>query len=214
KKRKGRKKKSLAAVLACALPARPHCPRVYREPSPPSPLAGRLRALVALGSPACPCCPQVARETSLPSQLAGDYRPRAGRETEATTERRTQFRQRHLRVVPVPSTMASSAHSRGSLRTERQVPPARGNGPARPRSSSAKRSVRVFSDDDKAAHEKRGSEQDEREVGYSPRVEEAPSGVPTGKKSHKERLTMAKTRLDVLKRAWRNSTKANEGSLG
>ncbi|KAJ8504730.1 hypothetical protein OPV22_005616 [Ensete ventricosum] len=45
--------------------------------------------------------------------------------------------------------MASSAHSRGSLRTERQVPPARGNGPARPRSSSAKRSVRVFSDDDK-----------------------------------------------------------------
>ncbi|RWW43336.1 hypothetical protein BHE74_00051014 [Ensete ventricosum] len=125
--------------------------------------------------------------------------------------------------------MASSAHSRGSLRTERQVPPARGNGPARPRSSSAKRSVRVFSDDDKAAgglqvqtcsqtvgaaHEERGSEQDEREVGYSPRMEEAPSGVPTGKKSHKERLTMAKTRLDVLKRAWRNSTKANEGSLG
>ncbi|CAL9094796.1 unnamed protein product [Musa textilis] len=49
--------------------------------------------------------------------------------------------------------MASSAHSRGSLRTERQVPPARGNGggnpPARSRSSSAKRSLRVSSDDDK-----------------------------------------------------------------
>ncbi|CAL9753347.1 unnamed protein product [Musa acuminata subsp. burmannicoides] len=49
--------------------------------------------------------------------------------------------------------MASSAHSRGSLRTERQVPTARGNGggnpPARSRSSSAKRSLRVSSDDDK-----------------------------------------------------------------
>ncbi|RZR97647.1 hypothetical protein BHM03_00026876 [Ensete ventricosum] len=45
-----------------------------------------------------------------------------------------------------------------------------------------------------AAHEERDSEQDEREVGYSPRVKEA----PTGKKSHKERLTMTKTRRDVL----------------
>ncbi|RWW01594.1 hypothetical protein GW17_00035359 [Ensete ventricosum] len=45
-----------------------------------------------------------------------------------------------------------------------------------------------------AAHEERDSEQDEREVGYSPRVKEA----PTGKKSHKERLTTTKTRLDVL----------------
>ncbi|RWV82892.1 hypothetical protein GW17_00055564 [Ensete ventricosum] len=35
-------------------------------------------------------------------------------------------------------------------------------------------------------------------VGYSPRGEEAPSGVPTGKKGHRERLTMAETRLDVL----------------
>ncbi|RWW13722.1 hypothetical protein GW17_00022549 [Ensete ventricosum] len=49
-----------------------------------------------------------------------------------------------------------------------------------------------------AAHEERGSEQNEREVGYSPRVEEAPSGAPTGKKSYKERLTMAETRHDVL----------------
>ncbi|RWW48638.1 hypothetical protein BHE74_00045268 [Ensete ventricosum] len=49
-----------------------------------------------------------------------------------------------------------------------------------------------------AAHEERGSEQDEREVGYSPRVDEAPSGVPTGKKSHKERLTTAETCLNVL----------------
>ncbi|RZS23107.1 hypothetical protein BHM03_00055969 [Ensete ventricosum] len=48
------------------------------------------------------------------------------------------------------------------------------------------------------AYEERGSEQDEHEVGYSPRVEEAPSGAPIGKKSHKERLTTAKTRLDVL----------------
>ncbi|RWV88228.1 hypothetical protein GW17_00049702 [Ensete ventricosum] len=48
------------------------------------------------------------------------------------------------------------------------------------------------------AHEEHDSEQDEREVGYSPRVEEAPSGAPIGKKSHKERLTTTETRLDVL----------------
>ncbi|RRT61878.1 hypothetical protein B296_00040918 [Ensete ventricosum] len=36
-----------------------------------------------------------------------------------------------------------------------------------------------------AAHEERYSEQDEREVGYSPRGEEAPSRASTGKKSHK-----------------------------
>ncbi|RZS07477.1 hypothetical protein BHM03_00038308 [Ensete ventricosum] len=49
-----------------------------------------------------------------------------------------------------------------------------------------------------AAHEERDSEQDEREVGYSPRAEEAQSGAPTGKRSHKERLSMVETRLDVL----------------
>ena len=50
----------------------------------------------------------------------------------------------------------------------------------------------------RAAQEERDSEHDEREVGYSPRVEEAQSGALTGKKSHKERLTMTETRLDVL----------------
>ncbi|RRT85333.1 hypothetical protein B296_00002929, partial [Ensete ventricosum] len=50
-----------------------------------------------------------------------------------------------------------------------------------------------------AAYEERDSEQDEREVGYSTRGEEAPYGVPTGKKGHRERLTMGETRLDVLK---------------
>ncbi|RWW67811.1 hypothetical protein BHE74_00024712, partial [Ensete ventricosum] len=49
-----------------------------------------------------------------------------------------------------------------------------------------------------ATYEERGSEQDEREVGYSPQGEEASSGAPTGKKGHRERLTMAETRLDVL----------------
>ncbi|RRT64061.1 hypothetical protein B296_00010352, partial [Ensete ventricosum] len=49
------------------------------------------------------------------------------------------------------------------------------------------------------AYEERDSEQDEREVGYSPRGEEAPFGAPTGKKGHRERLTMAETCLDVLK---------------
>ncbi|RWV79073.1 hypothetical protein GW17_00059852 [Ensete ventricosum] len=48
------------------------------------------------------------------------------------------------------------------------------------------------------AYEERGSEQDKHKVGYSPQGEEAPSGAPTGKKGHKERLTMAETHLDVL----------------
>ncbi|RRT31116.1 hypothetical protein B296_00057565 [Ensete ventricosum] len=49
-----------------------------------------------------------------------------------------------------------------------------------------------------AVYEERSSEQNEREVWYSPQGEEAPSGVPTGKKGHRERFTMAETRLDVL----------------
>ncbi|RRT58582.1 hypothetical protein B296_00022249, partial [Ensete ventricosum] len=49
-----------------------------------------------------------------------------------------------------------------------------------------------------SAYEERDSEQDEREIRYSPRGEEAPSGAPTGKKGHRKRLTMAETRLDVL----------------
>ncbi|RWW68955.1 hypothetical protein BHE74_00023479 [Ensete ventricosum] len=48
-----------------------------------------------------------------------------------------------------------------------------------------------------AAHEVRRSEQDEREVGYSPRAEEAQSGAPTRKRSHKERLTTVETRLEA-----------------
>ncbi|RRT69245.1 hypothetical protein B296_00009754 [Ensete ventricosum] len=49
-----------------------------------------------------------------------------------------------------------------------------------------------------AAHEEHGSKQDEREVGYSPRAEEAQSSAPTGKRSYKERLITVETRLDVL----------------
>ncbi|RZR92384.1 hypothetical protein BHM03_00020666 [Ensete ventricosum] len=49
-----------------------------------------------------------------------------------------------------------------------------------------------------AAHEERDNEQDKREVGYSPRAKEAQSGAPTVKRSHKERLTIVKTHLDVL----------------
>ncbi|RRT44620.1 hypothetical protein B296_00041215, partial [Ensete ventricosum] len=50
-----------------------------------------------------------------------------------------------------------------------------------------------------ATHEEHDIEQDEHEFRYSPRVEEAPSRAPTLKKSHKERLTMVETHLDVLK---------------
>ncbi|CAL9085565.1 unnamed protein product, partial [Musa textilis] len=49
-----------------------------------------------------------------------------------------------------------------------------------------------------AVREERGSEHDEREVGYSPRAEEAQSGAPTRRKSHRERVTAVETRLDVL----------------
>ncbi|RWW50784.1 hypothetical protein BHE74_00042929 [Ensete ventricosum] len=49
-----------------------------------------------------------------------------------------------------------------------------------------------------ATHEERDSEQDECEARYSPRVEEAPFGALTEKKSHKERLTTVETCLDVL----------------
>ncbi|RWV95110.1 hypothetical protein GW17_00042294, partial [Ensete ventricosum] len=44
----------------------------------------------------------------------------------------------------------------------------------------------------------RDNKQDEREVEYSPRVEEAQSSMPTGKRSCKERLTTVETRLDIL----------------
>ncbi|RWW85583.1 hypothetical protein BHE74_00005725 [Ensete ventricosum] len=43
-----------------------------------------------------------------------------------------------------------------------------------------------------------GAAHEEREVGYSLRVEEAQYGAPTRKRSHKERLSMVETRLDVL----------------
>ncbi|RRT78439.1 hypothetical protein B296_00001202 [Ensete ventricosum] len=49
-----------------------------------------------------------------------------------------------------------------------------------------------------AAQEERDSEHNEREVGYSPRAEEAQSDAPTEKRSHKERLSTVETRLDVL----------------
>ncbi|RWV80930.1 hypothetical protein GW17_00057711 [Ensete ventricosum] len=65
-----------------------------------------------------------------------------------------------------------------------------------------------------AAHEEHGSEQDEREVGYSPRGEEAPSGAPTGRRAIERDLQWWKPASMFLKRAWRNSTKAKEGYLG
>ncbi|RWV91174.1 hypothetical protein BHE74_00035918 [Ensete ventricosum] len=67
----------------------------------------------------------------------------------------------------------------------------------------------------RAAHEERDNEQDKREAGYSPQVEEAQSGAPTGKRSHKERdFQRWKPTSMLLKQAWRNSTKGNEDSLG
>ncbi|RRT53652.1 hypothetical protein B296_00016413 [Ensete ventricosum] len=67
-----------------------------------------------------------------------------------------------------------------------------------PQAAEGGQQVQTHSQAAGAAYEKRGSEQDEREVGYSPRAEEVQSREPTGKRSHKERLTMAKTHLNVL----------------
>ncbi|RZR75437.1 hypothetical protein BHM03_00057669, partial [Ensete ventricosum] len=74
--------------------------------------------------------------------------------------------------------------------------------------------VQIRSQTAGAAHKERGSEHDEHEVGYSPRAEKAQSRAPTGKRSHKERLSTVKPASMFLKRAWRNSIKAKEGSLG
>ncbi|RZR97703.1 hypothetical protein BHM03_00026928 [Ensete ventricosum] len=49
-----------------------------------------------------------------------------------------------------------------------------------------------------AAQEKRNNEQDEQEVGCSPRAEETKSEATTEKRSHKKRLTTTETRLDVF----------------
>ncbi|RWW26616.1 hypothetical protein GW17_00008988 [Ensete ventricosum] len=65
-----------------------------------------------------------------------------------------------------------------------------------------------------ATHEERYNEQDKREVGYSPRGEEAPSGAPTGKKSHKERIITAETRIDVLEASVEELYQGHERLLG
>ncbi|RRT43066.1 hypothetical protein B296_00051604 [Ensete ventricosum] len=59
-----------------------------------------------------------------------------------------------------------------------------------------------------AAHEERSSEQDEYKVGCSLRGEEAQSG------EFEASLQRWKPTSMFFKRAWRNSIKAKEGSLG
>ncbi|RWW42772.1 hypothetical protein BHE74_00051631 [Ensete ventricosum] len=60
----------------------------------------------------------------------------------------------------------------------------------------------------------KAAKQDEQKVEYSPRAEEAQSGAPTGKRSHKEKLITAETRLDVLEASLEELYQAKEGSLG
>ncbi|RWV96188.1 hypothetical protein GW17_00041126, partial [Ensete ventricosum] len=67
-----------------------------------------------------------------------------------------------------------------------------------PQAATGGLQVQTHSQTTGAAHEERGSEQDECEVWYSLRAEEAQYGAPIGKRSHKERLPMMETRLDVL----------------
>ncbi|RRT50358.1 hypothetical protein B296_00023193 [Ensete ventricosum] len=61
-------------------------------------------------------------------------------------------------------------------------------GQADPLSQAAARGLQVQtrSQTAGAVHEERDNEDDEREVGYSPRAKEAQSGAPIGKRSHKE----------------------------
>ncbi|RWW17825.1 hypothetical protein GW17_00018226, partial [Ensete ventricosum] len=49
---------------------------------------------------------------------------------------------------------------------------------------------------------------------YSPRAEEAQSGAPTGKRSHKERLTTVETRLDVLEASLEELYQGQQRLLG
>ncbi|RZR87408.1 hypothetical protein BHM03_00014858 [Ensete ventricosum] len=67
-----------------------------------------------------------------------------------------------------------------------------------PQAVAGRLQVQTRSQAVEVAHEERDNEQDEREVGYSPQAEEVQSGAPTGKRSHKERLTTVETRLDIL----------------
>ncbi|RRT57326.1 hypothetical protein B296_00032524, partial [Ensete ventricosum] len=67
-----------------------------------------------------------------------------------------------------------------------------------PQAAAIELQVQTCSQSAGVAHEERGSEHDEHEVGYSTRAEEAQFGAPTEKRSHKERLSTMETHLDVL----------------
>ncbi|RRT76109.1 hypothetical protein B296_00015242 [Ensete ventricosum] len=71
-----------------------------------------------------------------------------------------------------------------------------------PQAVTGRLQVQTCSQATGAVHEEHDSKQDEHEVGYSPRAEEVQSGVMTEKRSHKDRLTTAETRLDVLEASW------------
>ncbi|RWV89102.1 hypothetical protein GW17_00048769 [Ensete ventricosum] len=83
-----------------------------------------------------------------------------------------------------------------------------------PQAAASELQVQTRSQAVEAAHEESGSEQDEREVGIlSERrrriMEPQPGKGATRRGSQWRKLTSM-----FLKRAWRNSTEANEGSLG
>ncbi|RWW12292.1 hypothetical protein GW17_00024052 [Ensete ventricosum] len=62
-----------------------------------------------------------------------------------------------------------------------------------------------------AAHEKRYSEQDKREVGYSHEGRRRYLERQPGRRATERDLQLQKPALMFLKRAWRNSTKARKG---
>ncbi|RZS05307.1 hypothetical protein BHM03_00035796 [Ensete ventricosum] len=66
------------------------------------------------------------------------------------------------------------------------------------RSNSDKVAKNSDGGEDSGSDKMSTTEHDEREVGYSLQAEEAQLGLPTGKKSHKERLSTVETRLDIL----------------
>ncbi|RWV84648.1 hypothetical protein GW17_00053625 [Ensete ventricosum] len=65
-----------------------------------------------------------------------------------------------------------------------------------------------------AAHEERGSEQDKREVGYSPLMEEAPLEPQLGKRATRRDLQWRKPALIFLKRAWRTQPRLAKATWG
>ncbi|RZR83760.1 hypothetical protein BHM03_00010456 [Ensete ventricosum] len=83
-----------------------------------------------------------------------------------------------------------------------------------PQAAASGLQVQTHSQTVGAAHEEHGSEHDEREVGYSPRVRRHNLMCQLEKGATRRDFQRWKPASMFLKRAWRNYIKAKEVSLG